>query len=163
LALSAAKPNVVHGHRSPFRRIVGLLPDKSGISPTYNSAITALLQAGAERSEAQRGLWLSLAIDPTIVGLLPNMSGFSRNKSGISPTCNSAIAALLQVGAERSEAQRGSRLSLAINSNSLASPGQVGRSQPAVQRHQIVLRDPQSRVITPQAMRAPEFPEGWLL
>ncbi len=45
--------------------------------------------------------------------------GFSRNKSGISPTYNEDIG--------------------------------------------FVPRDPQSRVITPQAMRAPEFPEGWLL
>jgi hypothetical protein len=42
------------------------------------------------------------------------------------------MVALLQVGTERSKAQRGLRLSLAINSNCLASPGQV-RDQPNLQ------------------------------
>jgi len=48
----------------------------------------ALLQVGAERSEAQRGSQFTMRRDPTTLG-------FSRNKSGISPTYQTGVELLL--------------------------------------------------------------------
>src|SRR5690348_18007650 len=110
LALSAAKPNnhpvrplASAAASSALSKLLGFSRNKSGINPTYRSR--ALLQVGAERSEAQPN---NHPVHPlasaAASSALSKLLGFSRNKSGINPTCRSR--ALLQVGAERSEAQQ---------------------------------------------------------